>query len=71
MTAKSDSPFEAITCPYCHAAVVARVPPARGWPRTAFTRCDTCSKIIVIERLESARYRVRRHRGLLEGFLRL
>jgi ribosomal protein S27E len=67
----TNSAFETVNCPYCGALVVVRFPPERGWPRTAFTRCDVCSRTIVTERLAFGRFRARRHRGLLEGFLHL
>jgi DNA-directed RNA polymerase subunit RPC12/RpoP len=67
----TEPPFETITCPYCGAAVIAAFPPASGWPRTAVTRCPACARRLVVERVATNRFRSRKHRGLLEGLLRL
>lgn len=64
-------PFETVTCPYCGAPVVAAFPPPHGWPRTATTLCRHCARKVVVERIGMNRYRSRKHRGLLEGLLRL
>jgi hypothetical protein len=66
-----DPPFETVTCPYCAAPAIAAFPPARGWPRTASSVCNHCAAKFVVERMESGRFRARRHRGVFEGFLRL
>ena len=56
-----------VTCPYCRAATVARVPPTGVLRRKEITPCDHCRRPLVVERREEDKLVLRAHRGLLEG----
>ena len=58
-----------VTCPYCKADTVARVPPKGLLRRKETTPCRDCRKPLIVERREEGQLVLRAHRGILEGSL--
>ncbi len=58
-----------VTCPYCKAETVARVPPKGLLRRKETSPCRHCRKPLIVERREEGQLVLRAHRGILEGTL--